>query len=128
MKLTYAVVFEKTHNNWCAYAPDVPGCGSTGDTWEEMLEMIRKGLTGHIEIMLEYGEPLPEPKMSIEEAIAYHNEPIPDDVMESYLEHGEDTPSLATRFEFVDIEVRVPELSREAPAPSREALQPAQVG
>ena len=29
MKLTYAVVFEQTPNNYGAYAPDVPGCIST---------------------------------------------------------------------------------------------------
>ena len=109
MRLTYAVVFEKAPTNWCAYAPDVPGCGSAGDTWEEMLEMIREALFGHIELMLEYGDPLPEPKMSIDEAIAHHIEAITDDTMESYLEFGDDTPSVATRFEFVEIEVRVPE-------------------
>ena len=121
MKLTYVVVFEKAPDNWCAYAPDVPGCVSVGDTWEEMLEMIQEALTGHIELMLEHGEPLPDSRMSIEEAISYHNEPIPDDVMESYLEFGEDTPSIATRFEFVEIEVCVPE-----PAPA--VLESAQAG
>lgn len=109
MKLKYVVVFERTPNNWCAYAPDVPGCVSTGGSWEEMLEMIDEALTFHIEMMLKDGDPLPEPRTSIEEAIAYHAEPISDDVMESYLEFGEDTPSLATRFEFVEIEVCVPE-------------------
>ena len=29
MKLTYAVVFEQTPNNYSAYVPDVPGCVST---------------------------------------------------------------------------------------------------
>ena len=109
MKLTYVAVFEKTPNNWAAYAPEVLGCISTGGTWEEMLEMMDEALTGHIECMLEDGEAPPEPKMSIEEAIAYHNEPIPDDIMESYLEYGDPTPSLATRFEFVEVEVCVPE-------------------
>ncbi|MXV99105.1 MAG: hypothetical protein F4Z34_06235 [Acidimicrobiaceae bacterium] len=107
--MTYAVVFEKAPNNWAAYAPDVLGCVSVGDTWEEMLEMIDEALTFHIEMMLEDGEPLPEPKMSIEEAIAYHIEAISDDTEESYLECGDDTPSVATRFEFVEIEVCGPE-------------------
>ena len=121
MKLTYVVVFEKTPNNWCAYAPEVLGCVSVGDTWEEMLEMIDEALTFHIEGMLEDGEVPPEPRMSIEEAIACHNEPISDDIMESYLEFGDPTPSLATRFEFVEIEVCVPE-----PAPP--VLEAVQVG
>ena len=116
MKLKYAVVFEKAPNNWAAYVPDAPVCVSVGDTWEEMLEMIDEALTFHIESILEDGDPLPEPKMSIEEAIAYHNEPIEDWIMESYLEHGDDVPSLATRFEFVEIEVQVPDPARKGGA------------
>ena len=112
MKLTYAVVFEQTPNNYCAYVPDVPGCVSVGDTPEEMQAMIREALAFHIEAMLEDGDPLPEPKMSIKEAIAYHNEPIPEDVLESYAEYGEDTPTLSTRFEFVEIKVPAPRAAR----------------
>ena len=113
MKLTYAVVFEQTPNNYCAYVPDVPGCVSVGDTWDEMLAMIREALVFHIEDLIEQGEPLPEPKMSIDDAIAHHNEPIPDDVLKSYAEFGEDTPTLSTRFELVEIEVPAPQ-----PAPA----------
>ena len=112
MKLTYAVVFEQTPNNYCAYVPDVPGCVSVGDTWDEMQAMIREALTFHIEAMLEDGDPLPEPKMSIKEAIACHNEPIPEDVLESYAEYGDDTPTLSTRFEFVEVEVPAPHAAR----------------
>ncbi len=109
MKLTYAVVFEKAPGNWAAYAPDVPGCGSVGDTWEEMLEMIDEALTFHLESILEDGEPLPEPKMSIGEAIAYHVEATSDDAMAQWRESYDFPPTVATRFEFVEIEVRVPE-------------------
>ena len=106
MKLTYAVVFEQTPNNYGAYAPDVPGCISTGKTWDEMLAMIREALVFHLEAMLEDGEALPEPKMSIDDAIAYHSEALSDDVLSSYLEFGEPAPTISTRFEFVEIEVR----------------------
>ena len=126
MKLTYAVVFEKAPNNWAAYAPDVLGCISTGDTWEDMLEMIREALTGHIELMLEDGDPLPEPKTSIDEAIAYHLEVMTDDdTMESDLESYDFPPTVATRFEFVEIEVCVPESAESSGAP-RSAPVPAQ--
>ena len=80
MKLTYAVVFEQTPNNYGAYVPDVPGCVSTGKTWDEMLAMI--------------------------------SEPIPQDVLDSYLEFGEPAPTISTRFELVEIEV--PALQPEA--------------
>ncbi len=115
MKLKYAVVFEQTPNNYGAYVPDVPGCISTGKTWDEMQAMIREALTFHIEAMLEDGDPLPEPKMSIEDAIAYHNEPIPEDILESYAEYGGDgdhPPTISTRFELVEIEVPAPQAVR----------------
>jgi hypothetical protein len=31
----YAVVFEKTPNNWAAYVPDLPGCVTTGNTLDD---------------------------------------------------------------------------------------------
>ncbi len=105
MKLTYAVVFEQTPNNYGAYVPDVPGCISTGQTWDEMQAMIREALVFHIEGLLEDGEPLPAPRMSIDDAIAHHSEPIPEDVLSSYAEFGEPAPTLSTRFELVEIEV-----------------------
>ena len=117
MKLTYAVVFEQTPNNYSAYAPDVPGCVSTGETRDEMLAMIREALAFHLESMLEDGEPLPEPRMSIAGAIAHHGEPLPDDVLDSYREFGEPAPTISTRFELVEIEVRAPEAVEAAPAP-----------
>ncbi len=126
MKLTYVAVFEKTANNWCAYVPDVPGCVSAGATWDEMQAMMREGLTAHIELMLEDGDPLPEPKMSIDDAIVHHAEPIEDWVMESYLECGDPTPSLSTRFEFVEIDVQVPEPTIHTVEPAQKVLEPAQ--
>ena len=38
MKLKYAVVYERTPNNYSAYSPDLPGCISTGETWEDIQE------------------------------------------------------------------------------------------
>ena len=105
MKLTYAVVFEQTPNNYCASVPDVPGCVGAADSRDEMRAMIREALAFHIEDLLEQGEPLPEPKLSIDEAIAHHNEPIPEDVPRSFAEYGDDTPTLSTRFELVEVEV-----------------------
>ena len=109
MKPTYAVVFERTPNNYSAYVPDVPGCVSTGKTWDEMQAMIREALVFHIEAMLKDGEPLPEPKMSIDDAIAHHSEPIPEDVLESYAEFGDPFPLLSPTFQLVEIEVTAPQ-------------------
>ncbi len=111
MKLQYAVVFEQTPNNYCAYAPDVPGCISTGTTWTEVQRMVREALAFHIQLTLEQGGPLPAPKSSIEDAIAFHHAPPEDDALSSYTAQGQPLPSLSTRVEMVEVEV-------ESPAPS----------
>ncbi len=129
MKLTYVVVFILDANGWNAYVPDAPGCVSAGDTWEEMLEMIDEGLTFHIEGTIEDGDPLPEPKMSIEEAVAYHLElATDDDFGDLELDFSDAPPTLATRFEFVEINVQVPEPTNDLSESVRRVREPAQVG
>ena len=112
MKLTYAVVIEQTPNNYGAYAPDVPGCVSTADTWDEMLAMIREALTAHLELLIEDGDPLPQPAMSIDDAIAHHSAALSEADEESLAAYGDLPPTLSTRFELVEIEV--PALQPEA--------------
>jgi predicted RNase H-like HicB family nuclease len=41
--------------------PDFPGCVTTGETIVEAAEMALEALSGHVELMIEAGEPLPEP-------------------------------------------------------------------
>ena len=115
VKLSYAVVFEQTPNNYCAYAPDVPGCVSVGDTWPEMQAMIREALAFHIEGMVENGEAIPEPRMSLEEAMAYHSQPLTGEEKASLAEFGDEPPSLSTTFETVEIEVALPQPAASGP-------------
>lgn len=107
MKLRYAVVFEQTPNNYGAYAPDVPGCVSTGKTWDEIQANIREALAFHIEEIVENGETLPEPRMSVRDAMAFHCEPLEEYVLESLAEFGEPDADadLPTTVEMVEIEV-----------------------
>ena len=56
----YLVVVEKAENNYSAYAPDVPGCITTGRTIEETLSNMREALQLHLEVTVEDGGPLPE--------------------------------------------------------------------
>ena len=109
MKLRYAVVFEQTPNNYCAYAPDVPGCVSTGTTWKEIQDNIREALAFHIEGMVENGEPPPEPRMSVRDAMAYHSEPLDAVVVQSLAEYGEPAPELSITVEMVEVEVVLPQ-------------------
>lgn len=57
----YLVVLEKAGSNWGAYAPDLPGCGVTGDTIEETVALMKEAIELHLTAMIEDGEPLPEP-------------------------------------------------------------------
>ncbi|MCY3560036.1 MAG: type II toxin-antitoxin system HicB family antitoxin [bacterium] len=72
MRLEYAVVYERTPNNYCAYAPDVPGCASTADTWDLIQKNISEALAFHIESLIEEGTPIPEPAMSVSDAMMFH--------------------------------------------------------
>ena len=71
MKLKYAVVIEKALGNYCAYVPEL-GCVSTAKTRDGMLAMIREAMEVHIEDTVERGCPVPEPRMSIRDAMEYH--------------------------------------------------------
>lgn len=108
-KLKYAVVFEQTPNNFGAYAPDVPGCVSTGKTWDEMRANIREALSFHIEGMARNGEPVPEPRMSVREAMAYHCGLLEEPILESFAEFDESADNLPTTVEMVEIEVVLPQ-------------------
>lgn len=108
-KLKYAVVFEQTPNNFGAYAPDVPGCVSTGMTWDEIRANMREALSIHIEETVLDGEPVPEPRMSIREAMAYHCEVLEEPVLESFAEFGESADNLPTTVEMVEVEVVLPQ-------------------
>ena len=57
----YATIFERTSTGWSAYAPDLPGLGVAGPTYEATEELIREGIAFHIEGLLRDGEPVPEP-------------------------------------------------------------------
>jgi predicted RNase H-like HicB family nuclease len=61
MRFRYLVVVEKGDNNYSAYAPDVPGCVTTGKTVQETLSNMREALELYFEVTLEDGAPIPTP-------------------------------------------------------------------
>lgn len=63
----YAVVFEKTETAWSAYAPDLPGLGVAGATFEETEHLIREGIEFHIDGLRADGGPVPEPTTRVGE-------------------------------------------------------------
>jgi antitoxin HicB len=47
---------------WFVAVKELPGCMSQGDTEEEALEMIKEAMEGWIEVALEDGMKIPEPR------------------------------------------------------------------
>jgi predicted RNase H-like HicB family nuclease len=64
--MRYAIVLEKTENNYSAYVPDLPGCVATGLTVEEIEREIREAIEFHIEGLREDGLPIPQPASIVE--------------------------------------------------------------
>jgi len=59
--MRYAIVIEKSPENYSAYVPDLPGCASTGSTVSEAEENIKEAISFHIDGLKEDGLPVPEP-------------------------------------------------------------------
>jgi predicted RNase H-like HicB family nuclease len=62
----YAVVIEDAGTNLAAYVPDLPGCVATGDSREEVEQLIREAILLHLEGIVEDGLPIPEPSSRVE--------------------------------------------------------------
>lgn len=58
----YLVVLEPTATGYCAYAPDLPGCVTTGATRQEAETNIREALDLHVQGLLRGGRPVPRPR------------------------------------------------------------------
>jgi predicted RNase H-like HicB family nuclease len=47
--------------NYSAWSPDVPGCVSSGETVEATVANMREAISGHLQSLAEYGDPIPDP-------------------------------------------------------------------
>jgi predicted RNase H-like HicB family nuclease len=55
----YLVVYEDGPNNLSGFAPDVPGCASTGHSLEELRVNLREALEFHLEGLAMDGQAIP---------------------------------------------------------------------
>ena len=62
----YPVIIEPTSTGYSAYSPDVSGCVAVGDTEEETRSNFQEALVAHFQAMREVGEPIPEPRTSVD--------------------------------------------------------------
>jgi len=61
MSVRYAVIIESGPPNYSAYVPDLPGCIATGETVEEVIQLMREGIPFHLEGLRLNGDPIPPP-------------------------------------------------------------------
>ncbi len=59
-----SVVIEKDKDGYYAYCPELQGCYSQGDTYEEALKNIRDAIKLHIEDRIENNEEIPHAEMT----------------------------------------------------------------
>ena len=56
----FSVVVEKDIDGYFAFCPELQGCYTQGDTYEEALENIKDAIRLHIEDRIESGEEVPQ--------------------------------------------------------------------
>jgi predicted RNase H-like HicB family nuclease len=67
MKRRYTVVFEWSGSNDSAYAPDVPGCVSTGKTLELIRCNMAAALAFHFRSMARDGDAIPQAATGVDQ-------------------------------------------------------------
>lgn len=67
---TWTVIIEHGPTGWGAYVPALPGLGVVGDTRTEVEQLIREGITFHLDGLAEDGLPIPDPASVEAEAVA----------------------------------------------------------
>lgn len=59
MTRRYLVIYESGHGNLSGFAPDVPGCASTGSSIEELRNNLREAIEFHLEGLAQDGDSIP---------------------------------------------------------------------
>ena len=62
----YMVIYEQGETNWGAIVPDLPGCVSIGDTFEEVQANVKEAIALYLEVLAERGEEPSEPSMRVD--------------------------------------------------------------
>jgi antitoxin HicB len=66
-EVTYKVHVEPAdEGGFIAYFPDLPGCHTQGETFDEVIAMAKDALVGHLESLREHGEPVPREESQIQ--------------------------------------------------------------
>ncbi len=60
----FSIVIEKDEDGYFAYCPELQGCYTQGDSFEEALENVRDAVKLHIEDRLANGEEIPKVELA----------------------------------------------------------------
>jgi predicted RNase H-like HicB family nuclease len=58
----FSVIIEKDRDGYFAFCPQLQGCYTQGDTYEEVLKNIKDAIHLHVEDRIESGEEIPQPE------------------------------------------------------------------
>ncbi len=58
----FSGVIEKDKDGYFAFCPELQGCYTQGDTYEEALENLKDAIRLHVEDRLASGEEIPQPE------------------------------------------------------------------
>ncbi len=61
-KYCFSVVIEKDVDGYFAFCPQLQGCYTQGDSYEEVMENVRDAITLHVEDRLACGEHISQPE------------------------------------------------------------------
>ena len=96
---TFVAVITKMPGNYCGEALDLPVCAGVGHTMEEMRRNMAEAISLHVQSMVDDGDPLPERRLTAEEALRrYYDDPDVDPT----------NPEDAAVAERITVEVRPP--------------------
>jgi predicted RNase H-like HicB family nuclease len=60
-QVTYTVHIEPAEEGgFVAFFPELPGCQTQGETFDEVIAMAKDALAGYLEALQEHGQPIPE--------------------------------------------------------------------
>ena len=58
----FSVIIEKDKEGYFAFCPELQGCYTQGDTYEETQENMKDAIHLHVEDRIEEGEEIPQPE------------------------------------------------------------------
>jgi predicted RNase H-like HicB family nuclease len=61
-KYRFSVVIEKDQDGYFAFCPELQGCYTQGESYEEVLENVRDAIRLHVEDRLASGESISQPE------------------------------------------------------------------